>query len=176
MRAPGSGTLADQLKAVQRRALEQSRSKDVRPVAQVYLGSDATYGSSGNYFATGTWQIRRDDIDMVHLGSPGEQSYVEVVIAGWYLIHYHAAIDANSGASSAIKITRTVDVSDALASAVNTRPSSGADGTVLDAYRPCVYLQEGDRLYWASWSSGAYTLRASSFTIPTEITVMYLQS
>ncbi|MFE0021898.1 hypothetical protein [Amycolatopsis sp. NPDC059021] len=174
---PGSGTLAEQLRALQARIDELARARPALPACVVRLTADADLTAGQDVFAQGSWSASYDPLAQFVAGSPGAPSYIQLARAGYYRVHYHCAVTgANGTATAKVTANSSAAVGNSLATDASVFPAQGSDGAVLDALRSRVYLNVGDKLYWSNWCSAAATLKSASFGVPTELTVQYVSS
>lgn len=174
---PGSGTLADQIRALETRIDELSRSKPTPSACVVRLGGDASLPAGIDTFAQTGWVAAYDPLSQFVGGSTGNPSYILVARAGYYRVHFHSAVTGpNAVAGAKVTPNSAASVANSLATDGAQIPQQGSDGAVLDALRSRVYLNVGDKIYWSNWCASAATLKSSLFGVPTEITVQYLSA
>lgn len=171
---PGTGSLLDQLNDLRRQVAELSRKGPAFPTCRVVLNAAVGIGA-GDSFAPGTWVIREDAFGWFTSAAP---SYITVGLSGYYMLSYHSTttgLAANSVAASKITLN-AASVPTSVASDL-VISSGTAEGCVQTAFRARAFLNAGDKLYWNNYCSAAGgTLQATSFTIPTEMTVQFISS
>lgn len=171
---PGSGTLVTEILRLRKRIDELSRRSDPVKACRVRLSSDASLGV-GDTLAAGGWTAVEDPGGWFTSGNP---SYITVGYTGYYSIHFHAAATGGTNTATAgakVLLNTTTISAGSIATQTKDYPSNGADGSVIDAIRPRIPLSKGDLLYWSTYSSVSYTLKALMFGgVQTEIDVIYL--
>lgn len=174
---PGTGTLADQLRALSNRIDEVARAKPAPSACVVRLFGDANLPAESDVFAQGGWDSTYDPLDQFVPSAAGVPAHIVVARAGYYRVHFHSAV-TGADAVTAAKVTANnpSSVADSLATASSAIAQQGPDGAVLDALRSRVYLDAGDKLYWSNWCAATATLKAASSGVPTEIAVQYVSS
>ncbi|WP_372663525.1 hypothetical protein [Amycolatopsis kentuckyensis] len=171
---PGTGSLLDQLNDLRRQVAELSRRGPAFPTCRVVLNAAIGIGA-GDSFAPGSWNVREDQFGWFTSAAP---SYITVGLAGYYMLSYHSTTTGlASGAVAASKVTlNAANVANALASDL-VISSGTSEGCVQTAFRARVFMNAGDKLYWSNYCSAAGgTLQATSFAIPTEMTVQFISS
>ncbi|MEU4675046.1 hypothetical protein AB0F91_45675 [Amycolatopsis sp. NPDC023774] len=167
---PGTGTLGEQLAALRRQVAELSRKSPAMPACRAALSASVALSSRGSS-APGTWLAREDPLGWFTAASP---SCITIGLDGYYQLCYHSSTGGLvSGANAASKILRNGTVVNANSIASDLVVSSAAsEGCIQNCFRARVPLAAGDKIYWNNYVSAAgATLAATSFTIPTEVTV-----
>ncbi|WP_134664020.1 hypothetical protein [Amycolatopsis sp. CFH S0078] len=173
---PGTGTLADQFRALESKVGELGRNKTVLPACVVKITGDSNLAANSDTFAQLGWSPTYDPFGMFVTGAAGVPAYISIARAGYYRVHYHSAVTgANAVAGAKVTLNAAANTS-AIATDARQIPQSGGDGAVLDAQRSRIYLNLRDKLYWSNWCALAATLKGSVFGIPSEITVQYVGS
>ncbi|WP_027944021.1 hypothetical protein [Amycolatopsis taiwanensis] len=173
---PGTGTLADQIRRLERRVEELGRTKAVLPACVVRLTGATNVAADSDTYAQQGWSPTYDPFGMLVAGSAGVPAYISITRAGYYRVHYHCSV-GGANAVAGCKVTLNAPtVNNAIATDAGSITQQGLDGAVLDAQRSRIYLSVGDRLYWSAWCFVAATLRASQFGVPSEITVQAITS
>lgn len=174
---PGSGTLAEQLRALEARIEELSRARPAPVACSVRLVQDANLAAGSDVFAQGDWVATYDPLSQFVASAGGAPSCILVARAGYYRVHFHSAVTgANAVAGAKVTPNNANSVGNSLATDSAQISQQGSDGAVLDALRSRVYLNVGDKVYWSNWCAAAATLKASLFGVPTEITLQYVSS
>jgi hypothetical protein len=172
---PGTGSLLDQLNDLRRQVAELSRRGPAFPACRVVLNAAVGLSSGVDNFAPGSWVVREDPYGWFTSATP---SYITVGLDGYYLLNYHSDVTGlatTAVAASKISLNSNT-VANSLASDVAV-PSVAGEGAVLNAFRARVFLSAGTKLYWSNYANTAGgTLQATSFTIPTEMTVQFISS
>lgn len=174
---PGSGTLADQIRALNTRLDELARARPAPSACVVQLLGDADLPADVEVFAHGGWAATYDPLGQFVASASGAPAYIAVARAGYYRVHFHSAV-TGPDAIAAARVTpnNATSTSESLATASAAISQQGSDGAALDAIRSRVYLDAGDKLYWSTWCAAAATLKAATFGVPTEITLQYVSS
>lgn len=179
IKPPGTGTLPEQLRDLAAKVDELGRSKGALPVCRVHLAADVLGLAGGSdIFAQGNWAVTEDNWGMFYSGGPGVNSYIQIVREGFYAVHYHCAMTGPTAqVASKVCLNAASVPTNAIATDTEMIPVDGGDGAVLDARKSRGHYNVGDRLYWSNWCAvdGA-NLPAAVFTIPAEISVLYLSS
>ncbi|SFO82117.1 hypothetical protein SAMN05421810_10168 [Amycolatopsis arida] len=172
LRPPGSGTPADQLRALHKRIEELSRTRPAPPTCVVRLTADANLPAGKDTFAQLGWAASYDPLGMFTAGAAGVPASIHITRPGYYRVHYHCAVTGPSAVAGAKVSLSSASITNSIATDARPINQQGSDGAVLDAVRSRVYLDTG-RIYWSNWCSNAATLRAVIHGVPTEITVQY---
>lgn len=171
---PGTGTLADQLRALARRVDELARAKPAAPACVVKLTGDTGLPAGQDVFAQLGWTATYDPLSQYVPGAAGTPACIQIARSGYHRVHFHSSI-AGPAATAGAKVSLAPNsVANSIATDAGPVTQQGADGAVLDALRSRIYLNSGDRLCWSNWCSTAATLKGSVLGVPTEITVQYV--
>lgn len=140
-------------------------------LCRVTLSVDVGMGASADLFANNNWTAVEDPYGMFH-GAPGSgtYSYIQIPTAGRYAISYRSATVATSGAIAVGISKNAAAVANSIVRDNRAAAPAGGDGTWCYAHRE-VNLAANDKLYWANWCSVSSTLKATVFTVPTEMYV-----
>ncbi|MBB5154946.1 hypothetical protein [Saccharopolyspora phatthalungensis] len=176
LQPPGTGTLAEQFRALERRIEELARPKAMLPVCVIRLNSNVGLAANVDTFAQTGWSASYDPFGMYVPGAAGVSAYIQIERAGYYRVHFHSAIGAANAVAGAKVTLNAANVNNSIATDSGQIPQQGGDGAVLDAIRSRTYLNLGDKLYWSNWCFAAATLYGSSLGVPSEITVQYSSS
>lgn len=171
---PGTGSLLDQLNDLRRQVAELTRKAPAVPACRVALNAAIGLTAGVDAFAPGVWNVREDPFSWFTSGSP---SFITVGLDGYYQLAYHSNVTGQPGNSiAAAKIsTSGTSVANSLASDIGIQLSS--EGVVLNAFRARIFIAAGTKLYWSNFpSASGGTLQATSFAVPTEMTVQFISS
>ncbi|AXB41309.1 MULTISPECIES: hypothetical protein [Amycolatopsis] len=173
---PGSGTLADQIRALANRLDELARAKPNLPACVVRLTGDANLAAGADTFAQLGWSATHDPLAQFVTGAAGVPAYIQIARAGYYRVHFHSAVTGANAVAAAKVSTSGSNVGNSIATDAAPIVQAGSDGAVLDALRSRIYLNSGDKLYWSNWCNAAATVKGSLFGVPTEISVQYVSA
>jgi hypothetical protein len=171
---PGTGSLVDQLNDLRRQVAELSRKAPSVPACRVILSAPVGLTAASDAFAPGVWTVREDPFGWFTSGSP---SFITAGLDGYYQLAYHSNVTGqpNNSIAAAKISTSGTSVANSLASDIGIQMSS--EGVVLNAFRARVFISAGTKLYWSNFvSASGGTLQATSFAIPTEMTVQFISS
>lgn len=171
---PGSGDLGDQINSLRREFAELTRRSPSNPACRVKLDASVAMASSDTFAGT-NWTATEDPYGWHSDTSP---AYIAVGLDGFYQVNFHANLTGLAvGAIGASKVSlNAAAVVASIATDVKGQPNA-SEGIVLNAFRARVPLAAGDKLYWSTYcSTTGGTLQATSFGVPTEITVQFVSS
>lgn len=142
--------------------LEQTRiACSVRLSADVDLSAGDTPAQSG-------WSIFTNDGFTVNVAT--SFAFIEIIVPGQYDIDFHANSDPLTGQAHACKVMwNSTNPTAALATDARNSIPTG-EGTWLHAHRN-VFLGAGSKLYWQTFGTANYRLKAAKLNVPTRVEV-----
>ncbi len=144
------------------------------PDCKVAIGSSFFLPATQDIFAQGGWAATSDPYGMFFPDTNSNMAYIQIPVAGRYDISYISNLSLSSGQSGVGYIAYNNAVSGAaIARAGSVAMTGGTDGCWCHAIRFNVPLNAGDKLYWANWATNSCNVNAVTFSVPTEVNVMY---
>lgn len=181
-RARLPATQKSEIARLQRQVAELTRSGPVpvpyTPICTVQLTTNVALGAGADTWAQADWSpAAGDDPDgcFTAYAGAGTYSYITAPRSGRYLAGVTGLFSGVPGGSTCVAYMakNAVDINASIVRDARNTTNAGGDGVTCSTLRPR-WLDAGDRLYWGHWGSGACTLNATTFSVPTEVSLIWM--